>query len=333
MRTRTLRLLLASALVLTALPLAASTIKEVKLADGRESANTIGSPIFDASKVGALRIGAIEAAYDKKAKLVRKTGGMMTKGPQYDLDPGVDLGAILTESLRTEAPAMGFKLTQGDDFAWEVKGALKDVYLESRQVPYGATQFWGYMDVEFAVQKKGGEARTERLRAHKAYSAYSAGMGRKDEATEGLTQLLVEGAQDLLARLNRLDFKAPPAAEMEKKAKALTAAKDKHNDLHLVALSGTTAAVPVLMTLIPATSDENDRARLIEAVARVGSAEPVSSLASRYAKEDEDCRWETLKAMDYIGGDEAKAVVTQGLKDSNEACRRLAARILGTAKP
>jgi hypothetical protein len=220
---------------------------------------------------------------------------------------------------------------KGDDFDWEVKGSLKDIYLDSRQVPYGATQFWGYMLVDLQVKKKGGEPKPVTLRAHKYYAAFNAGMGRKDEATEGLLQLLVEGSQELVARLNRGYFKAPPTAAMVKLAGGLTAGKD--NDVHLVGLSGAPAAVPVLMKLIPAAADnERNRADLISALARIGSPEAVPFLAGRFAKEEDDGRWETLKAMDYIGGEEAKAVLAQGAKDKNDACKRLAGRILETSK-
>lgn len=318
------------AVALVAPALQASTIKELKLADGHEADNTIGSAVFDAAAVGAIRIGPIEAAYNKKAKIVRKTGGLMTKGPEYDLDPALNLADLLAEALRAEATAMGFKTTQGEDFAWDVKGTLKDIYLESRQVPYGATQFWGYMLVEFQVKKAGGNTQTTTLRAHKYYASYSAGMGRKDEASEGLLQLLVEGAQEMVARLNKAHFGAPPHPNMVKEASTLAAGKD--NAIHLVSLSGATAAVPVLTRLIPAATSEGQRAGLIAALARIGSPEPVSFLAGRYATEEEDGRWETLKAMDYIGGAEAKAVLDQGAKDKNEACRRLTARILEGGK-
>jgi hypothetical protein len=319
------------ALTLSAGSLSASTIKDVKLADGHEADNTIGAPLYDAAGAGTLKIGAIESAYDKKAKIVRAGGGFMTKGPKYDLDPGVDLSGLLTESLRAEAQAMGFKVTQGNDADWEVSGSLKDIYLDSRQVPYGATQFWGYLLVDLQVKKKGAAPTPITLRAHKYYASFNAGMGRKDEATEGLQQLLVEGAQELIARLNRAYFKAPPTAAMIKLAGSLTAGKD--NDVHVVGLSGATAAVPVLMKLIPAAADnERNRADLIGALGRIGSPEAVPFLAGRFAKEEDDGRWETLKAMDYIGGDEAKAVLTQGTKDKNDACKRLAGRILETSK-
>ena len=54
------------------------------------------------------------------------------------------------------------------------------------------------------------------------------------------------------------------------------------------------------------------------------------SRARSAAAEDEDCRWVTLKAMDYIGGAEADALVKgAGLADKDGGPRRLAEKIAG----
>ncbi len=66
----------------------------------------------------------------------------------------------------------------------------------------------------------------------------------------------------------------------------------------------------------------------MDALASLGAPAAVGPLASRYALEDEDPRWFTLKAMDYIGGPEAaKVVESSGLKDEDAGPKRLAARI------
>jgi hypothetical protein len=312
---------------------AASTITELSLADGRDANNTIGAAVFNASAVGPLRIAAITADFDRKAKIVRRTGRKFppaAAGPEYELDAKIDLATLLTEALRGEAGTMGFRVTTADDFGWDVKGTLKDVYLESRQVYMGATLFYGYMDVDFQVQKAGGAPATERLRAHKYYQAFNAGLGRRDEARAGLAHLLVEGAQEMVSRLNRSHFGAPPDPIVEKKVPTLTG--KSRIDLHVVGLSGAKAAVPVLIALIPKIEDENDRAAAIDALGRLGAPEAAPFLAGRYAKEDEDCRWATVKAMDAIGGQEAKAVVEKGMQDEHDPIKRLSAKVLAIAK-
>ena len=70
----------------------------------------------------------------------------------------------------------------------------------------------------------------------------------------------------------------------------------------------------------------------MNAIGLLGAPEAVSALAARYDGEDEDCRWYTLKALDYIATDEALAVVkSRGVADKDVGPRRLAARILGRA--
>ena len=309
---------------------AAATIKEIKLADGYDDDNTISSPVFDSTSALPLKLGSIAAAYDRGKKIVRKGGGgFFTKGPEYNLDKKIDLAEMLTEALGNEAPALGFRLADGEGEAWEIQGTLEDIYLESSQVYMGATLFYGFMDVELQIRRAGGEPVIERFRAHNFHGAYNAGMGRRDEAKEALAHLLVEGAQEILARLNRAHFKAPLRPDVESSIAKLDSATP--NDLHRLGLSGSAAASAAIADLLPTKDDEHDRALLINALGRIGAQAAVGSLVSRYGDEDEDCRWYTLKALDYIGGDEAMSLVEeQGTEDDHEACERLSKRILGS---
>jgi len=312
---------------------AIGTIKEIRLADGYDDVNRISSPLFDTSTAQPLNI-AIRPAYDRGAKIVRKGAtNMFTKGPEYNLDKAVDLASLFTEALRAEAGSMGFRLSSTSDAGWLVDGTIKDVYLESKQIPYGATLFYGYMDVEVQVRNASGEAQTRRMRFHNYFGGYNAGLGRKDEAAEALAHLLVESAQEAVSRLNRDFFKTAPRSDVDTKVSQLQASgvESRGNDLHLVGLSGSAAATQVLLTLLPKEVAENRRSALIDALARLGSPDAVPLLASRYVEEDEDCRWYTLKAMDYIGGQAALALVKdQGMKDKDGGPRRLAQRIAGS---
>lgn len=67
----------------------------------------------------------------------------------------------------------------------------------------------------------------------------------------------------------------------------------------------------------------------IQAPGQIGAADAVALLGRRYEEEDEDCRWATLKAMAYIGGDAAMRVVkNQGFKDEYVHARRLAEKVV-----
>ena len=108
---------------------------------------------------------------------------------------------------------------QGDGSAWPtpakpdgISGTIREIYVESRQIPYGATLFYGYMDAQVQLADPAGANHKAAIRLHNYCGGYNAGMGRRDEAESCAAQLLLEGAQEMLARLNRDYFKAAPRA-------------------------------------------------------------------------------------------------------------------------
>lgn len=317
----------------TATTLAIGTIKELSLKDGRDEVNTLTGPAVDGSSTG-VTIGTVTGTFDKGAKIVRRGAtGFMTRGPEYNLDKSLDLAGLFATALKEEAAAMGFRAGGAD--AWEVGATIKDVYVESKQIPYGATLFHGFMDVEVTVGRTGTAPQPVRLRLYNYNGGYNAGMGRKDEAAVALAHLLVEGAQELLARLNRTHFKAPAHPAIGALVEQITAAGEKRSaaTVHRVGLSGSPAAATAILALVPKEADENRRYSLIEALARLGAADAVPVLSQRYATEDEDCRVATLKAMDYIGGSAAEAVLNgPGVGDGDGGPRRLAEKATGKAK-
>lgn len=323
-------LCLTAVMLATATALAIGTIKELSLDDGHDDVNKLTAPAVDGAGVG-VAIGTITATFDKNAKIVRRGAtGFMTRGPEYNLDKSLDLGALFGSALKQEATAMGFAASGAS--AWQVDGTIKDVYVESKQIPYGATLFWGFLDVDLRVAQGGGAAQTVSMRLHNYNGGYNAGMGRKDEAMVALAHLLVEGAQEALARLNRQHFKAPPHPGVAALIDQVKAPGEQRSAaaLHRLALSGSPAAPAVILELVGKEPDENRRSSLIEALGRLGAASAVPVLSQRYATEDEDCRWVTLKAMDYIGGADADALVKgAGLGDKDGGPRRLAEKITG----
>jgi hypothetical protein len=326
------RLALATAVVLAACvaALSAATIQQIRLAEGYDDVNRIGSPVYENAGL-AVDIN-VTADYDRKPKFVRRTGGRLpaTRGPEYDLNASVDLAALLTESLRSEAAAMGLSAAGGSGSTWRVTGSISDIYLESRQVYMGATLFYGYMELGLKIQSPSGESHTRRLRMHNYSGGYNAGMGRRDEAEGSAAHLLVEGAQEMLARLNREFFKAPPHRDMTAKLARLQTAgvKGNFNDLRMVGLSGLSTAATPLIALLAKEKEESGRAAIVDALAHLGSPEAVAALSTRYATEDEDVRWYTLKAMDAIGGEAAEQVVkTSGMNDEDAGPKRLAQRV------
>jgi hypothetical protein len=324
-----LRLAAAPMLLAFALPASAATLKQVRLEAAYDEDNQLAGPVVEGATV-RLAFGDFTSNFDRSAEIARSGGGLFTKGPVYTLDPGVDLAALLRRALETEAPKMGLATGTG---GWKVGARIDEIYLESLQMSgYGAILFHGLMRLDVEVLSAGGRSERLPMRFHNYYQQVSGGMNRKAPTETALTHLLMEGAQELLARLNRSHFYAPPAAgvtALVAELKAQGAAK-LHRQLHAVGLSGSADAVPVLLELLEREDDENDRSAIINALARLGSGSIVKPLAARYAGEDEDCRWYTLKAMDYVGGDEAMAVVREkGLADQEFFCQAIAGKILG----
>lgn len=328
--TRPLSLIAVGAVLCTATLSAIDTIKAVRLADGYNDTNRLTAPVVDPARAPVLSI-TVTGAYDKGAKIVRRGAtSMFTRGPEYNLDKAVDLAAIFAEATRTEAAAMGFTTAGAADAGWSIAGTIKDVYLESKQIPYGATLFYGYMLLDVNVGQGRAAPQSRQLRFHSYFGGYNAGLGRRDEAEAALAYLLVESAQDLLSRLNREFVHAPAHPEIATLIGRIqpTGIDAEGPELHRIGLAGVPEAASAILKWLPGEADENRRSALIDTLADLGAADAVAVLASRYATEDEDCRWYTLKAMDYIGGEPALALVRdRGTRDGDGGPRRLAERI------
>jgi hypothetical protein len=322
--------------LLFAAPRVQSTMERVRLEVGVDDLNRLTQPVYDASNVAPFDVAALTASYDRKALFVRRGGGnFFTRGPEYKLDQSVDVPALFVASIRTQAAAMGLAAPTDGRPAWKVSGAVRDVYLESRQIPYGSTLFYGYLDVQLRVEDPEGTASAVTMRLHDYFSAYNAGIGRRDEAEAGAAHLLLEGAQELLARLNRSHFKAPPHSRMRAELAAIRpdTLGEQLASLRAIGLSGLQEATAPLLALLAEEEEESNRAAIIDALGSLAAPEMLGTLASRYSIEAEDCRWHTLKALDYLGGEEAMKIVrTAGLADKDVGPRRLAQRIVANNK-
>jgi hypothetical protein len=319
-------------------PLAANTIKKVKLQDGREDANRIRQAAYDTTGIGALVIAPIESSYDRDGYFAYKMNkSLLTPKPKLkqgkpqQFHPKADMGAVLTEALTSEAAAMGFDVVSdgpGADSAWRLGGRLRDVRLE--YVPYRWGDFYmayGYMSIELRVTDPTGDTRLLDLSIYNPTQFRSGTGWIGDEIKETLARFMIEAAQDVVARANRAFFHAPPHPEILAKVQSLETMKKKHleNELLLIGLSGEPSAVPALLGMLPGEDSENRRVLILNALANLGSAEAVDLLAQRYEDEDQDCRYYTLKALAYIGGEDALGLVaTQGREDNELYLKRTA---------
>lgn len=338
MRQRALAAAVVLALCASSAP--ARVLKKFELGSGRTDKNRISEPLYEA---GALEPVAIEAFVSRLAPdhVVSRTlpGGVGIA--DFTLDPGLDLGRQLALALQEEGAAMGLRTAAAGAAGWTVSGTLDDLLLQTRTGAYRPILFYSYMKVTLTV-RRGEEApstaiyRLSNMYARFDGSGLGAGYGVQDEVSEALANFLIDSAQEIVARLNREVFKAPALPGAMARAEALLAAgdlDDREADLRRIGLSGAPAAAPILLRLLARERDDGNRTYVIDALANLGAAEAVQPLAERYAREDEDNRLFTLKAWDYIGGEEARSLIAQhGGKDKDAACRALAVRLRGKTR-
>ena len=327
---RNLSLFCASLLVALPFTGLASTLSEIDMARGQTDENRIDARICDTATVSPLAIGTIAATYDRQAKIVR---GSFIGGPTYSLDPKVDLGKLLENSLRSEAKAMGFAAAspapvEGAEI-WRISGTLTEFYLESHQLGiYTPIIFYSFVQVELDVAHGNDAPRHLHLRIPEMTLRYSLGFSRKDKTEAAIARTIVSASQEILARLNHDFIHAPAVAGMDERLAQLvkSGAEAHEHDLRLISLSGLPAATPALLKLLSAEKDENNRIWIINGLAVLGSADAASPLATAYAREsDENARYYSLKAMAYLGTDPAMKLLREaGPKDRDAHARKLA---------
>ena len=316
------RTLLAVTVFLLALSHASGvTIKTVPLAEGRKEDNTLASAVINPS--APLELGTFVQEFPAGGPLHRKkTGGVI--GGKSKTSPDLDLGSALAEALRGEAPRMGFELGPG---GWKLGGVLKALYYDLRTNGW-AMLYYGAISVDLEIVSPEGEVLHENLQLFN----YDPEFAKYPLAV--VAEMLVEGSQEILARLNVRHFKFPADPSVAKMMGGISAEGASRKDLECTAvgLSGSSDVVLPLLEVLKGTKDENDRGEIVDALARIEDARVIPVLDERYAREDEDVRWFTLKAMGYIGSVEAmKLVKEKGLTDRSKACRALAEDLLNSS--
>ena len=305
---------------------AQSTIKNLDLREGTNHENQVISPIYETSMTASLYVGAIERAYDVDALVVQRGSDgnvWVGSGPDYCLNQNVNLAELLRETLTVQGEAFGFSMTSEEAGAWVLTGTLREMQLVSEQTA-GATLFYGSAVVEIELGHPDGTSTSYDLTLYNYKSVHRGGFRKIGRAREAIVRMLVEFSHDILAHINMAAFSSPVFAEL---ASASMSDADL-NEIYRIGLTGSAEFVPRILDELPRRDEVIERMFLIEALARLGSTDAISPLAVRYEDEDEDCRWATLKAMAYIGGDAAIELVrTKGVQDEDLGTRRLAGRI------
>jgi hypothetical protein len=320
-------------LLVLAAPAFAITIKTLDVNDVDDDRIEITAPVWDGSKAGPVLVGTFESKFDRK--VANKLGGGFRNAmvSSYDLAPTLDLGQIIAETLRTEGTKLGLTMMapqEGRAPQWTVDGTIHNVSVDIQHMGYGSLLFYTYLDVEVRVTPKDGQPTTHRIRPARLFVMFNGGMGMGDEVQAALAKIVLVGAQQILARLNREHFQAPVLPAMETRLAALKKIDDRgETELHAIGLSGVRGASAALASRLAAEKDENVRTSIVYALTTLGAEEHVPLLAKRYASEDPDVRYATIIALGDAGTPEALAVIReQGMKDKTLIIRKLSERLL-----
>lgn len=341
-------------------PAFAITIKTLDVSDVDDDRIEITAPVWDGSKAGAVLVGTFESKFDRKVAAKLAGGLRNAMVPSFDLAPTLDLGQVLAETMRGEGTKLGLTMLAPQDARapqWTIDGTIHGASVDIQHMGYGSLLFYTYLDVEVRVTPQGGQPATHRIRPARLFVMYNGGMGMGDEVQASLAKIVLVGAQQILARLNREHFKAPALPTMEARLAALGKIDDRlrhlfiratssrqrlrsgtshvphlsfsgETELHAIGLSGVRGASAALASRLEREPDENVRTSIIYALTSLGAAEAAPLLIGRYKSEDPDVRYATIIALAGVGTPEATALIReQGMKDKTTVIRKLSERL------
>lgn len=309
------------------------TIKSLDLAATDDTNIEITSPVWDGSAAGVIYVRKFESTFDRE--VAQKLGGGFRNAmmPSYDLAPSLDLGEVFATALRAEGRKLGLHTGGPEEpqrSQWLIDGSIHAANVDIQHMGYGSLLFYTFLDLEVRVSKEGASPVTHRIRPARLFVMYNAGMGMGDEVQAALAKILVVGAQQTLARLNREHFQAPVLQTMEARLASLKTIDDHGEaELHAIGISGVRGASAALRSRLATERDENVRTSIVYALTSLGAAEDVPLLMQRFAKEDPDVRYATIIAMGHVATPEAIAFIREkGMGDKTLAIRKLSERLL-----
>jgi hypothetical protein len=285
---------------------------------GRTDDNFLSGPVLDGRDGERVSFESLDWQGGGDA-LVRRR-----KNQKVRYTAGEKLGAHLADAMTSEARALGLETGDG---GWRVGGSIDEIAMDERRITYGPHMFYSYMGVTLRIESPSGETASQRYRVHEIYWRYNAGFGARDEALEALATFVVDSAQELVVRLNMDFFGNPPASRIAAIAIDAGRLDDQRALIREVGLSGSADGASALLGLLLRTSDESERADILNGLALLQSEESASLLMGSYASEGEDARFFALKALDYLGGEARDFAIEQGSRDEEESCRLLAERV------
>lgn len=325
---KTLFLLLFSTLIATS-AWAAKSIEgdEIDFATGRNDENILTSPAWDGAAGPSLYIGDFTCACQSGDPLVVRN---KNRKPRYTVGASLHLGTLLADAMRQEARTLGLRVAESADEAdLTVSGTIDELLLGERTIPYGPLMYYSHLDLSLSLTGSNPASDDHALSLYNIVWRYNAGFGAKDEAREAVAQFLVESSQEVLAFVARtLDVPAAESVTGALDSVVASGVKDRILEVRRVGLSGADGAAEKLAQRIDRESKEGHRIELYEALGNLREPTAVDTLTARFATDDEDGRYFIVKALAYIGGEDALAFVRdRATNDGDRGVRNLAERV------
>ena len=320
-------------LLLFSVPAFGITIKTLDVKDVDDTTIEIALPVWDGAKAGPVLVNSFESKFDRKVAKKLASGFRNAMIPTFDLDPSLDLGRVFAEALRGEGTKLGLSMMAPQEAKapqWTIDGTIRGANVDIQHMGYGSLLFYTSLDLDVRVTKEGEPPVTHRVQPARLFVMYNGGMGMGDEVQAAIAKVLVIGAQQTLARLNREHFHAPTLSSVEPRLASLKKIDDDGEaELHAIGLSGVRGASAALAARLESERDENARTSIVYALTSLGAAEHVPLLTRRFASEDDDVRYATIIALANVGTPEALAFIREkGAKDKTTIVRTLSERLL-----
>jgi hypothetical protein len=303
-------------------------IDEVLLELGRDDENTLRAQVWDGSSGPRVFFEPFTCACqpgDPLVVMLKNSKGLFGMGTQPDL------GTLFRDALRVEAATLGLRTARArEDADWVVTGHIERIEMAMKAVPFGPLLFYSHARVTLKIAGEGQGGAGHPLQLHNLQWRFNGGFGIKDEAAEALAHLVVESSQEILGYLASVaEFPATAAVDTALDAVRAYGVSDREVEVRMVGLSGDWELASELLALLPRQDQEDERIEIYDALANLREPSVVSELTRWYDKEDEDARYFILKALAYIGSEDALAFLQErSLRDPDRGCRKLGERAL-----
>lgn len=291
-------------------------IKSIDFGDGRNFTNRIEAPTYSKGKSCPIFF-SIDQSLDQSAPVIRPFASQL-EGVKLSTDLNIE--ELVLAAIAEEGESMGFFFVAEDEALWKIHGVLKDFYLTCKKEKLGH-RFVGFMDLELSLSGPNGLQEEKRYVFHVIERKQRLGSIRI-EGEEAIAQVLIEGAQEILARLNTHHFQLQPSSSLKFKQIALEKSgfgDNKHN-VRQLALAPYDETRETLKALLKKKKKGMTRYHILNFLALMATPEETGYFINIYRKEsDYYARCYLIKALSLCEGASAQEFLSRTAANDPEA--------------